>query len=1066
MVNRNWFIEDTEEVDLSTNVYTWVDYNATNDTSRFYTCWTLYDTDGDGISDGRETLLYGTSITNSDTDGDGTYDIVEIYYGFDPKAYTPPDWDNDGLSNNFEYYCTNSISTNGIERLNAKLFDSDGDKLPDLFEVMYTNFNPCVSNSFEGESLFGDPDEDELNNAEEMQYGTNPWLFDTDGDSTNDYDEVHFNHTDPLDSNNEYAETVVNCIMELSAVDDNDYMLMIMGSSSTNIFLTSYTNNILFTNKICSIGQPLNVELSRNLEVESNYSPELTESDVAFRVYTMDPWVITCYGWYYPYLGNSQFKESSSSTSPLTMTTTSSPLTMETTAGGGGVDVSFYIPTMTVDIGSLYDGYYYYILCGCNNLYGDLNVNAKVSIGSPALLYGTTPYIFNPEPITCTATGSGSVFQQDSDVDTIDFGSTIIGSPIIGLQDAFKYASFSLDTGVDSLTTLDHAGYYQYNISVEATEEKMEPDSDDIDVSIYVAYSHGTWIIDSEMCPENVINILNSPNASVNIDFLHSVCANYGLNGTLDITPDGNTDIFTLGDISREIDIEESPYSTSEGFSVIGCSDDLGDMIVDLEFSGDEYHSASYSLTSCALVVSNQSDNISMFTGLEDADNDGTNNVNDLDNAGDFMPFLVKTHESATNAFFRLEFDENKLNIWTKDSNAMITRTNSYIPNGNRLQAYHNYSYDDIFEEGAEKTLYVQGLQPGVHSVGITYLLDNYELDSEDVSFSFISIGMTAYRPQTEGVGYGNPFQKHAVPDDQEENPGTGIRVNGDTETGANENDFIEVELKIESYPAPAGLAYILKRNNTNIKVWDSQSMGNAILDSGTEATVTFSSDTKTVWVENPDGGTADLEFVARVGSIDVDSDKIHFYPFTSVVIVLGGEGQNPDDPVNDPGNHGTFEIAIDLYQQGYDVHMYNEDVVASEDRGGVAYEEVENAVNNRNVTQIAVFGYSHGGGSTYDLAVNLNNHEYTITYAAYIDAVKQPLAEQENRRPPGTAFLGNYYQNNGVLELGGGPVPGADFELDVTTTAWGANLEHGNIDDHLNVINGVINQLIGHVNP
>jgi hypothetical protein len=81
--------------------------------------------------------------------------------------------------------------------------------------------------------------------------------------------------------------------------------------------------------------------------------------------------------------------------------------------------------------------------------------------------------------------------------------------------------------------------------------------------------------------------------------------------------------------------------------------------------------------------------------------------------------------------------------------------------------------------------------------------------------------------------------------------------VNGDTETGANENDLIEVELKAEPYPAPAGLTYVLKRTNTNIKVWDSQSMGNAILDSGTEATVTFSSDTKTVWVENPAGGTA-----------------------------------------------------------------------------------------------------------------------------------------------------------------------------------------------------------------
>jgi len=89
----------------------------------------------------------------------------------------------------------------------------------------------------------------------------------------------------------------------------------------------------------------------------------------------------------------------------------------------------------------------------------------------------------------------------------------------------------------------------------------------------------------------------------------------------LDITPDGNTDIFTLDYIAQ-----------NESFDVIGCSDGLNDMTVDLVFDGDEYHSATYSLTSCALAVSNLTDGISMFTGLEDADNDGTNNVNDLDN--------------------------------------------------------------------------------------------------------------------------------------------------------------------------------------------------------------------------------------------------------------------------------------------------------------------------------------------------------------------------------------------------------------------------------------------------
>lgn len=65
---------------------------------------------------------------------------------------------------------------------------------------------------------------------------------------------------------------------------------------------------------------------------------------------------------------------------------------------------------------------------------------------------------------------------------------------------------------------------------------------------------------------------------------------------------------------------------------------------------------------------------------------------------------------------------------------------------------------------------------------------------------------MTVCWPTTEVSAYNNPFQKTEIPDDEEESPGAGIRVNGDTETAANENDLIEVELKAEPYPTPSGL--------------------------------------------------------------------------------------------------------------------------------------------------------------------------------------------------------------------------------------------------------------------
>ncbi|MDR0994532.1 MAG: hypothetical protein LBN38_08250, partial [Verrucomicrobiota bacterium] len=360
--------------------------------------------------------------------------------------------------------------------------------------------------------------------------------------------------------------------------------------------------------------------------------------------------------------------------------------------------------------------------------------------------------------------------------------------------------------------------------------------------------------------------------------------------------------------------------------------------------------------------------------------------------------------------------------------------------------------------------LYVEGIAPGSNTLSWAY---SGQSDCVDViKATVLKVDMTAHRPTTELFAYGSPFQRTAVPDDKEESPGAGIRVNGDSESGANENDLIEVQLNVAPFPIPSGLTYVLKRNNSNIKVWDNQAMGTALLVSDTEAMITITSSPMSVWVENSSGGSADLELIACSETTNVCSDKIHFYPFSSVVIVLGGENQGPTDPA--AATHGTFQLAIDLYDLGYDVHMYDEDVVVDETDGGIAFAEVQNAVQNRNVTQIAILGYSHGGGSAHDLAENLNNNGRTTAFTAYIDAVAQPDVNpaQENRRPPGTAFLVNYYQENGAFELGGGPVPDANFELDVTTTGWGAALDHYNVDDHQNVRNGVRDQLFGHVNP
>lgn len=338
------------------------------------------------------------------------------------------------------------------------------------------------------------------------------------------------------------------------------------------------------------------------------------------------------------------------------------------------------------------------------------------------------------------------------------------------------------------------------------------------------------------------------------------------------------------------------------------------------------------------------------------------------------------------------------------------------------------------------------------------------------------SLNATLYRPQSEY--YGQPFQRRAVADAGEASVGGGVRINGDNDDGdgsadfvdavvGNENDLVELVLQANVSPAPAGYEYVIRRTNPVFKVWQNASKGTAILGANDEQVVELGTGTISLWVEASAAGSGMIQLEARAvdGGPVLLADQVRVYTFTSIVMALGGEGQGTSDPPN--SNYGTFNIALNLYQMGYDVHMYDEDDVGS-DGGGPVYDEVVRAIQRRDVHAVAIFGYSHGGGSTYDLAERLNNNRagigtFTLPYSAYIDGIMNSSdidIRSEDRLPPATQYHVNYYQRNDFF-IKGDDVPGANVNINV-----GGGISHGEIDDQAGVRSGVQDALVAHVNP
>ena len=141
----------------------------------------LNDTDLDYLNDSEEYLFYGTNPFMRDTDGDSLPDGYEVMYGLNPlKDDGDEDLDNDGLTNFQEFIYGTEPNNN----------DTDSDSLPDLWELQ-TGTNATLTDNNE------DLDGDTLTNYQEYILGTLANNTDTDGDGMEDGYEVQYT-LDPL----------------------------------------------------------------------------------------------------------------------------------------------------------------------------------------------------------------------------------------------------------------------------------------------------------------------------------------------------------------------------------------------------------------------------------------------------------------------------------------------------------------------------------------------------------------------------------------------------------------------------------------------------------------------------------------------------------------------------------------------------------------------------------------------------------------------------------------------------------------------------------------------------
>lgn len=208
-------------------------------------CNSESDTDSDELLDYME-LVLGTNINNVDTDGDGLPDGYEVMtLGTDPlKA----DSDDNGTTDGQEDADSDALNNLREYQLGTdpNKADTDDDGLTDCEEVNTYNTNP----------LEEDTDGDTLSDGDDVALGFSPLLQDTDGNGV-------------LDCNEKVQQSFTQEIECEDKPQVSDVSVSFNGTgniNSTTTITSIYNIDMLSTNLVGLVGAPVEIETESSFE--------------------------------------------------------------------------------------------------------------------------------------------------------------------------------------------------------------------------------------------------------------------------------------------------------------------------------------------------------------------------------------------------------------------------------------------------------------------------------------------------------------------------------------------------------------------------------------------------------------------------------------------------------------------------------------------------------------------------------------------------------------------------------------------------------------------------------